>query len=206
MIGNRSSEAPAAEVRLSSRPPRRCGAECPATGRGAVGRMGSMTSTFRVHWKDWAFRSQLPMPTRSSFELMVRNRTNELFYFNVIKLGPETPIAPGRGENRPFGERFRRSFRSRSPKCSAQPHGKLGLFQAVSPAESGSPLGWWRRIGNWERKLSVRREGGRWHRVNEGWPRVLKQVALTASGCDQARVRHRPRLLPDTGRSMSPPI
>ena len=64
------------------------------------------------------FRSQLPMPTRSSFELMMRNRTNKLSYFNAIKLGPKTPIAPGRGEKWPYGERFGRSFRSQSPAYS----------------------------------------------------------------------------------------
>ena len=83
------------------------------------------------------------MPTRSSFELMMRNRTNKLSYFNAIKLGPKTPIAPGRGEKWPYGERFGRSFRSRSPECTAQTLGKLGVFQAVSPAESGSPLVDW---------------------------------------------------------------
>lgn len=36
-------------------------------------------------------RSQSPLPTQSSFELMVRNRTNELCYPNEIKLGPKTP-------------------------------------------------------------------------------------------------------------------
>jgi hypothetical protein len=75
---------------------------------------------------------------------MVRNRTNKLFYFNVIKLGPETPTAPGRGEKRPFGDRFGHSLHSRSPERTPQTPGKLGVFQAVSLAESGSPLGWWR--------------------------------------------------------------
>jgi hypothetical protein len=51
---------------------------------------------------------------------MVRNRTNELFYFNVIKLGPETPTAPGRGEKRPFGDRFGHSLHSRSPERTPQ--------------------------------------------------------------------------------------
>jgi hypothetical protein len=90
--------------------------------------MGSMTSAFQAHWKEWPFRSQPPMPARSSVELMMRYLTNELFYFNKIKLGPNTPIAPGRGEKLPYGERFGRSFRSRSPECAAQTPGKLEVF------------------------------------------------------------------------------
>jgi hypothetical protein len=88
----------------------------------------------------------LPVPQthQSGIQLSIRIRTIKLSYFNALQPGPEIPIAPGRGENWPFGERFGRSFRSRSPECTGQPHGKLGVFRAVSPAESGSPLGWWR--------------------------------------------------------------
>ena len=107
-------------------------------------------------------RPQPPLPHQSNLQLMVRFSTIKLRYFNTLQLGAETPIAPGRGENRPFGERFGRSFHSRSPECTAQTPGKLGVFQAVSPAESGSPLGWWRRIGNWDRTVSGRRGAGRW--------------------------------------------
>ena len=75
---------------------------------------------------------------------MIRIRTVKMRYFNALRTGAETPIAPGRGENWPFGERFGRSLRSRSPESTAQTRRKPGVFQAVSPAESGSPLGWWR--------------------------------------------------------------
>jgi hypothetical protein len=40
-------------------------------------------------------------------------------------------------------------------KAAGSDQGILEIFQAVSPAESGSLLGWWRRIGNRERKLSA---------------------------------------------------
>ena len=108
----------------------------PSRGRGSKRRMSSGLGP--------EIRSQSPMATRSSVELMVRNRTDELFYFNAIELGPKTPIAPGRGENWPFGERFGRSLRSRSPECTRQTPRKPGVFPAVSPSESGSLPGWWR--------------------------------------------------------------
>ncbi len=63
------------------------------------------------------FRSQSPLPTQSKCELTVRNNIGKPRIFNEFELGSETPIAPGRGENWPFGERFRRSFHSRSPEC-----------------------------------------------------------------------------------------
>ena len=94
------------------------------------------------------------------FRIHGANRTNKLFYFNEIKLGAETPIAPGRGENWPFGERFRRPLRSRSPECSTQPRGKLEVFHAVSPAERGSPLEWWRSSRCRGRTCSGVRERG----------------------------------------------
>ncbi len=74
------------------------------------------------------------------FELSLLAFEPNLLCFNGLKLGPKTPIAPGRGENRPFRERFGLSFRSRSPECAGQPRGNLGVFHPVSPAESGSPL------------------------------------------------------------------
>ena len=102
-------------------------------------------------------RSQPPPPQQSSFQLMVRYRTEKFSNFNALRPGAETPIAPGRGENWPFGERFGRSLRSRSPESISQTRRKPGVFQAVSPAESGSPQGRWRRIGNRERTVSGRR-------------------------------------------------
>ncbi len=122
---------------------------------------GARIETSNIVWIGVEDSLPVPEPHQSGIQLLVRRRTVKLSYFNAIKLGPETPIAPGRGENRPFGERFGRSFRSRSPKPSRQTPGKLGIFHAVSPGESGSPLGWWRRIGNWERKVSACRELGR---------------------------------------------
>ena len=104
----------------------------------------------------------VPQTTQSNFQLTVRYGIIKLSDFNVIKLGPETPIAPGRGEKASFGERFGHSFRSRSPESISQTRRKPGVFQAVSPVESGSLPGWWRRIGNRDRTLSVRREAGRW--------------------------------------------
>ena len=98
---------------------------------------------------------------QSNFQLMVLDRTVYRSKFNALQLGAETPIAPGRGENWSFGERFGRSFRSRSPECARQTHGKLGVFQVVSPAESGSHPERWRRIGNRDRKLSVQSRGHR---------------------------------------------
>jgi hypothetical protein len=89
---------------------------------------------------------------------MVRPSIVKVRHFNAFQLGPETPTAPGRGEKTAFGERCGRSFRSQSPECAAQTLGKLGVFQTVSPRKSGSPPAWWRRIGNWKRKVSVRQE------------------------------------------------
>jgi hypothetical protein len=80
------------------------------------------------------------------FEFRDRCPTRNLHSFNYIGLGPKTPTAPGRGEKAAFGERFGRSLRSQSPEFTGQPPGKLGVFRAVSPAESSWPLGWWRRL------------------------------------------------------------
>lgn len=84
------------------------------------------------------------------FEPRLRRCPHKPKRFKYIELGTETLMAPGSGENRPFREIFETSFRSPSPERTLQTRGKLGIFQAVSRAENGSPLGWWRRIGNRE--------------------------------------------------------
>ena len=53
---------------------------------------------------EFYFRS--PLTQQSSFQLMVRIGTSKLWSFRAFQLGPKTPIAPGRGENWPLGERF----------------------------------------------------------------------------------------------------
>ena len=84
------------------------------------------------------------LPWHKRFELAARGRCGHLFYFNDLKLGPKTPIAPSRGEYWPFGERFGCSLRSPSLESTAQTPGRLEVFQAVSPAESSWRIGWWR--------------------------------------------------------------
>ena len=106
-------------------------------------------------------RPQPPLPHQSNLQLMVRFSTIKFSNFNALQPGTKTPIAPGRGENWPFGERFGRSLRSQSPERAAQTPGKPGVFQAVSPVESGSLPGRWRRIGNRDRTLSGRRRARR---------------------------------------------
>ena len=68
---------------------------------------------------------------QSDFEFVMRIGIDILLYFNMLSPGAETPIAPGRGENWPFGERFRRSLRLRSPRSSAQNRRKPVLLRAA---------------------------------------------------------------------------